>query len=190
MCIAGFVTFLIYLRVGDYSLYALIHKLPGFSAMRSLARIINIELLFFGFFFAVLTFHIFKNSKRKWLVFYLLLIFLTFDNLVIPSKTLKVEISEIKNRHETLMEKMRDIPKDKIVSYQPKIDEKEGEKIEHLQIDAMFAAQALQLKTINGYSGQAALDFHKFWVEPNDENRRYFLRHFPEIEEENIVVIE
>ena len=190
MCLAGFLTFLIYLRVGDYSIYALIHKLPGFGAMRSLTRIINIELLFFGFFFAVLVYYLLKNTKRKFIAFISILVLLTIDNLVVPSNLLKVEISEINRRHEQLIDKMKNIPKDKIVSYQPTLEEGSNELIEHYQIDAMFAAQALQLKTINGYSGQAALDFHKFWREPNDENRAYFLRHFPHIDEENIVVIE
>lgn len=185
--LTGFLTFLIFLRIDDASIYFLIHQLPGFSAMRSLTRIINVELLFFGLSPAIVLLYLIKKRQiSSFLVFMLALPLLTIDNYRSFDSAYRVSKYEVEARHNNLAEKMDHLPEGTIVSYEPEELKEPG----HLyQLDAMLAAQSLNLKSVNGYSAQAAPYFDRYWVNPNEENRLFWLNRFPNSDTITVVVI-
>jgi hypothetical protein len=169
LLITGCITFLLFLRVGGYSLYYFLQLLPGFGAMRSMTRIINIELLFFGIGLAFLLTILAKKSRNyRVFVFLIAMIILLFDNTIDPDYANTTRKKEMLDRHNTLVSKMKEIPPGSVVSYEPNLDSLSTHII-HYQIDAMLAAQSLGLKSVNGYSAQAAFGFHKYWMKPNPE---------------------
>ena len=185
--LTGCLTFIIFLRVDTYSIYFLVHQLPGFSAMRSLTRIINIELLFFGLSFAtVLLFLIKKWRISSFLVFIMILPLLTIDNYIKFDSAYRFSKSEAKARHNHLVEKMDHLPEGTVISYEPKELKDPGH---HYQLDAMLAAQSLNLKSVNGYSAQAAQYFDRYWGKPNKENRLFWFNRFPNSDTISVVVI-
>lgn len=182
----GGITFLLFLRVGDISFYFLIHHIPGFSAMRSLTRIINIEVLFYGASLAF--FYVWIANKYKipnWAGIIAFIVLLSIENHQDSSQTLRTEKNEMVKRQESIKHKFEHIQKGSVVTYEP---EKIDEQVAHIQLDAMLGAQALELKTVNGYSGSAPKDFHLYWENPNEANRKFYFKRF-KISEENIVVV-
>ena len=184
--VGGLIGFLVFLRFGDYSLYYFMHKLPGFSAMRSLARIINVELLFMGLTVG-LAFLMLKKSLVRFstILFLSFLALLVLDNYISPEKVLRTEKNIFETRHQTMMAKMNHLPEGTIVSHEPE----NWDNIAHLQLDVMLATQALHLKSVNGYSGAAPHNYYKFWGNPNTENRLFYFERFTADEIGTVVVI-
>jgi hypothetical protein len=185
--IAGVIGLVAFLRIGDYSLYYFLHKFPGFSAMRSLARIINVELLFMGLSVGM----VFLLLKQRFthfsgLLFFVFFTVLIIDNYQLPESVLRNEKVLFEERHKNILSKLNHLPKGTIVSYEPVeiID-----NIAHIQLDVMLAAQALHLKSVNGYSGSAPHNFHKYWGEPNEENRLFYFERFTQEEIGDVVII-
>jgi len=189
LLIAGAITFLVFLRIGDYSLYYFLQLLPGYGAMRSMTRIINIELLFFGIGTAMaLSLATSRIKRQRYLVFLIVLPLLYLDNYIAPTHTNTTPKKIMQERHKQLIEKMDHIPKGSVVAYEPDL-EKLNHPIDHYQLDAMLAAQAVGLKSINGYSARAAYRFGRYWAKPNPENRQYWLERFEAHPNEKIYVI-
>src|SRR5690606_17767604 len=46
--IIGLITLLFFIRIDDFTLYRYIYKIPGFHSLRSLTRIIGVDLLVFA----------------------------------------------------------------------------------------------------------------------------------------------
>jgi hypothetical protein len=185
--LAGAICFIVFLRLGDYSLYYFMHKLPGFSAMRSLARIINVELLFMGLSVGM----VFLLLKQRFthfsgLLFFAFFTVLIIDNYQLPESVLRNEKVLFEERHKNMLSKLNRLPKGTIFSYEQAeiID-----NIAHIQLDVMLAAQALHLKSVNGYSGSAPHNFHKYWGEPNEENRLFYFERFTQEEIGDVVSI-
>lgn len=189
LMITGVITFLFFLRIGDYSLYYFLHFLPGFGAMRSMTRVINIELLFFGIALAVFLTLVAKKSRNyRVFVFLVAMLLLLFDNSLDPEYVNRTSKKVMQERHNALVTKMKEVPKGSIVSYEPDL-EKLNTHIIHYQLDAMLAAQSLGLKSVNGYSAQAAPGFDKYWINPNPETRRYWLDQFEHVDDDQVYVI-
>lgn len=185
--ITGLLTFIILLRIGSISLYSLVHELPGFSAMRSLTRIINVELLFFGLSMAIVTHYFIKKFQLPsiW-VFFILLPLLTIDNFKAFENAKRVSKSKMEQRHYNLVDKIKGLPKGSVVSYEPEILD---DPPHFYQLDAMLAAQSLRLKSVNGYSARAAPNFDRYWIKPNEKNRRFWFERFPKSDTISVVVI-
>lgn len=185
--LTGLLTFLIFLRVDSASIYFFVHQIPGFSAMRSLTRIINVQLLFFGLSLAiVLLYFIKKRQISSFLVFMLIMPLLTIDNYRKFDSAYRVSKSEVEARHNNLVDKMDHLSPGSVISYEPEELKERG----HIyQLDAMLAAQSVNLKSVNGYSAQAAPNFHRFWGEPNEENREFWFDRFPDSDTISVVVI-
>jgi hypothetical protein len=185
--LAGALCFVVFLRVGDYSLYYFIHKLPGFSAMRSLARIINVELLFMGISVGIVFLLLKKKFSRFSIVFFFAFLFLlVIDNYQYSERILRNEKVLFEERHAQMMSKFNHLPTGSIVSYEP-VDVEDN--IAHVQLDVMLAAQALHLKSVNGYSGAAPHNFYKYWGQPNEENRLFYFERFTEEEIGKVFVV-
>lgn len=171
--ITGFVTFFLFLRFGDVSLYRLIHMVPGYGSMRALQRIVNIELLFFAGAAAWLLGLVFKENKIwSYAAGFALIPLILLDNHVPSDFIHRREKTMSQQRINALIEKMKDIPKDAIVSYEP--DSLESAPMDY-QLDAMLATQSLGLKTLNGYTATSPDGYNTYWVNPGPESRRIWL---------------
>lgn len=170
--IIGLTTLLLFIRVGDFTLYQYIYKIPGFHSLRSLTRIIGIDLIFFGLAAGLFVKYLVeKFPKNRFVTFSVILAFLVIDNYVDPAKTYRSSKEIARERVDTLIGKMERLPKGTIVSYEPE----EVDLGSFVQIDAMLASQALGLICLNGYSATSPGKFSPYWMEPNAENRKFWL---------------
>lgn len=187
---AGIITMLIVLRVNDHSLYYLMHQIPGYGAMRALARIININLLFMGVAAACVISMLIqkkiKNPVAANLVYVLVITLLIAENLTSPAKIVRMSKAEVTERHLALTAKMNHLRPGSIISYEPDTIQS---NVIFYQLDAMLAAQALHMKSVNGYSGTSAYMFDRYWMDPNPETRAYWFSRFPDLAEKEIYVI-
>ena len=172
LLVIGVINLLCFIRIGDFTLYQYIYNIPGFQSLRSLTRIIGIDLLFFAVAVGIFVkFLIEKFPKKELLIFSVVLGFLVVDNFVFPSSTYRSSAAIARERVESLKEKMSHLLPGTIISYEP-------EEVDYgvfVQLDAMLATQALELKCINGYSATSPGTFTPYWFEPNAENRRHWL---------------
>ncbi|HQF28487.1 MAG TPA: hypothetical protein PLD36_07710 [Bacteroidia bacterium] len=161
LSLAAFVTFLCFLRIDKLSLYWLIHYLPGFGSMRSMTRIINIELLFFAAAISVVFVTFQKKTKiNSGILLVLLLTLLVADNYVYRDFTYHTPKDLANERVRNLVVKMETLPKTSLISYEP--DTVPGNPIEY-QLDAMLAAQEVGLKCVNGYTATSPREYTDFW---------------------------
>lgn len=164
----GLITFLFFIRFGNFSLYKIIFHVPGFAAMRAIQRIINIELIFFAIATSFVFNYILKKKKK-----FSILIFILFAGIIILDNYYKKDTSYRTNKQMSqarvniLLDKMKNIPAESIVVYEP--EKKESNSFEY-QIDAMLASQTLNLKTVNGYSGTSPVGYSDFWEKMNNNS--------------------
>lgn len=171
----GLLLFLIYFRIQQYSPYIAVYYLPGFSAMRSMTRIINIELLFFSICVAY-TYTRFNtsNALKNNILFYGILSLLCIDNYFKPEHSHRTEISVSMNRLTILDKACKKLSPNSIISYEPEsIDVKEGKAI---HLDAMLVAQKFGLRCLNGYTGNCSSAFKNYMNYPSTENRKTWLK--------------
>ncbi len=172
--ITCWLTFILFIRFQGFSLYQVVFKIPGFASLRSLTRVINIELIFFAFSASFAAFLIFKRfAKYQLLIFVGLLALLVLDNYFYEGKSYRMEKAYSQNRIETLTEKMKFIPVGSVISYEP--DTLINNVIDY-QIDGMLAAQSMGMKSLNGYSATAPNGFSAYWNNPNEETRKIWLK--------------
>ena len=173
LIISAVMTFILFLKFGDQSLYFLVYNLPGYSAMRSMARIINVELIFFGLGVTLLFTQIIKGkSVKAYSLFLISACLLTIDNysnLLFASRTTKATAEELLC---TLQESFNLLPSGSVVSYEP--SELESNVI-YYHISAMLASQENDIKVINGYSGNSPVGFDRFWHDIDADTRNYWL---------------
>lgn len=167
-------TFLFFIRIDKASLYFFIFKLPGFASLRSLTRIVNVELIFYSI--AVCSLFIYLENK-KWTKSKALLsiffLFLIADNYVNPEFTNRKEKVSSQNRITLLKEKMKFIKPGSIVSYEPL---QLNSSFVDYQLDAMLASQSLNLKCINAYTATAPPAFGGFWFNLDSTSRKQWLK--------------
>lgn len=173
--LTGIITFLLYLRVQGFSLYAWVYQLPGYGSMRSLQRIINVELLFYaiatGFVFSRL---FRKEHKYGFAAFVLALTLILLDNYIKHDYTDRGENKIALQRLNPLVTKIKDVPKGSVISYEPVSIT--GSAIFY-QLDAMLAAQQSGLMTLNGYTSSSPQGYSNYWNNPSKESRIEWLKH-------------
>jgi hypothetical protein len=173
LLITMLITFFLYMRIGKVSAYIFVYFLPGFSAMRSITRIINIELIFFGIALAYLTAKILhKEGIVSFLIFVALTGAVIADNYFKEGKPYRNLKQEALKRTEPLIRMMSQFPKNAVVSYEPATQDLPAF---FYQIDAMMAAQHCNLKTVNGYTGTSPVEYNRYWHEMNEESRNQWL---------------
>lgn len=134
-----FITF----SIREISIWYLFHKLPLFSAIRAVTRIILVMLLPISVVSAFASSKV-KNSKIKILI----ITFLLFELSIFRSPVSKKESWRL--RQEKILSCIpNDLKKDAIIYLMTDKNEKKF----LIDLDAMIAAQKGNLRTINGYSG-------------------------------------
>jgi hypothetical protein len=173
--ITGFVTFCLFIRIHHFSLYKVLYALPGFGSLRSLTRVINIELIFFAFAIAFVFDKIQAQKSKSFSTCAFILIAALFisDNYLKESLIFRTNKKEAQERVNALVQKMNGIPPNSIVSYEPQVM---TDPCIYYQIDGMLAAQALHLKSINGYSATSPIGYDPFWGDMTKEKRIAWLK--------------
>jgi hypothetical protein len=172
--LTALLSFLFFVRIGDFSLYRLIYELPGFYSIRAVQRIININLIFFAFSVTALTYLALKNwYKLRVPIFFLVVVMLIIDNYQSARYISRTPHDLAQELTSDLRKKMEGIPKGTIVSYEPL---ETGEyPIQFYQITAMLVAQEKGLKCLNGYTSKVPEGYWNYGVEPNEVNRMIWL---------------
>lgn len=169
LLLSGALTFLLFVRYQGFSFYKLLYSFPGFASMRSLTRIINVELLFFGIVITLVSLVLLKKYARYSIpIFILLFSLLVVDNYFKEGSSYRTEKKLAQARVNVLKSKMKGIPEGSLVSYEPA--EKEDFEIFY-QLDAMLATQSLNLKSVNGYSGTSPVGYNDYWWGLNEASR-------------------
>lgn len=173
LLLSGILTFMFYLRVDGKSLYQLLFHIPGFSAMRSMTRIMNIEVLFIGFLAAYAAWSGFK----KWpgtgnLLFILLIILLAVDNHPRIVKQGRFPAQEMIERENSLDSIFSTIPAGSLISYEP---DSLIDPAPYYHLDAMLLSQKYHLSTINAYTATCPSDYSAFWAFLKAKDRNYWL---------------
>lgn len=173
LLLSGLITFILFLRADQLSLYIALYFIPGFSSMRSLTRVINVELIFFAFAVSFLVSKLIdKYSSYKAVLTLLLLLWVFLDNYFDGAKSYKTEVGIAHERTDDLEKLFSQIPQGGLVSYEPLV--KADASIAY-QIDAMLTAQKFGLKTINGYTATCPGEYGRFWNELDEVSRNLWL---------------
>lgn len=169
----GLMTMLLFFRYNRFTLYYFLYHAPGFSSMRALTRIINVELFVFALGIALVAYLLVRKwPKYSALIFIVLLSALTADNFLLKGESYTIRKQDVQIRTAALGKLMDDIPKGSIVSYEP-LDDRVPMFFH--QIDAMLTAQQLELKCINAYTGTSPSTFSPYWWQPSPETRKLWL---------------
>lgn len=184
--IVSVLTFILFIRFRSYSFYWFMHLMPGFGSMRALQRIINIELIFYAIAVAFVFKTVLKIEKNSSVFLFVIFLALVIaDNYVLKDVQHKTQKSIFQERLKALELKLKNIPKNSIISYEP---DSVPVKSYLVQLDAMLAAQSLGLRTLNGYSATSPKSYDNYWRKPNEESREIWLK-ANGIQNKNIVVI-
>lgn len=166
-------TFLLFMRFGEVTLFKLIFQLPGFGSLRAIQRIITIELFFYAIAVAFLFSYLFKrNTRATAILFTLCLVASIVDNYVRQDHMHRHEKAENQARVNLLMSKLQNIPKGSVISYEP---DSIISDINDYHLDAMLAAQSLNLISLNGYSATSPQGYDQYWIKPIAEYRLFWL---------------
>ena len=176
------ITFLLFLKVGGITLYTFLFNLPGFKALRSLTRIINIELIFFAGAVSLVYLRLLQWEKLKnsaWTVFFVSLGLLVADNYFLEGKSYTTPVSEQREEMMNWGKRVEGIPAGTIVSFE--VDSVCEDATRH-QISAMLCAQDHGLICLNGYTATSPVGFDAYWMNPNETTRKIWLKQmgFPE----------
>lgn len=173
LMISSGVTFIFFLRFGDFSLYRFLFNIPGFDSMRSMTRIINVELVIF----AVATALAFKllsarwKPKYTWIFFIAFVPILAYDNYIQPEWTSRTKKWNIQTERAELKSKLAHIPEGSVVSYEP---DSLKYSVSYYQLDMMIAAQDLNLITVNGYTARYPKNYVKYgWSLTADARKKW-----------------
>lgn len=174
LILVGLVTFLIFIRIGTYSIYQFFYYLPGFSSMRLLSRIINIELFFFGLSAGIVWMkYVSRNKELAKFVFPMLVVSLIIDNSFNGDNSVKRSISDAQKRVLLIDKSLKNLPKGAVFSFEPKTI---NSAIGYYHVDAMLIAQKHQLKTINAYTANCPKEYEKFWFNADETGRSEWLK--------------
>lgn len=187
LTITGLLTFVLYLRINDTTAYIALYYLPGFSSMRSMTRIINIELLFFAFATAWVFSKLYlRNIKPKVLLFLVGLALIVADNYFYTEwRSYKTSITVAKERTAAMEPVFASLPMGSIVSYEPL--EMNSLPVFY-QLDAMLTAQKFGLKTVNAYTAKYPKRYIQYRNNLDEASRNYWL-HGNEIDGNTIYVV-
>lgn len=171
----GLITFLIFLKFNQHSFYYFIYKIPGYSAMRSITRIINIELLFFAISASYLYIHISNKIKKgHFFLFSVILSLIIIDNYFNTNYSYKTNVNVATNRTELLKKSFKNIPKHSVISYEP-LNNSDSLKPLYLHLDAMFLAQEFELYCINAYTGNSPNSYNQYLNKPSIAGRKKWI---------------
>ncbi len=177
MFITFILSFIFCINFNNHTLYKIIYLLPGFSSMRSIDRIINIQIIFF-LFLSVLSFKLLlKNKNIKSFVLILLPFAVITDNLFKPEphKSIsKLESQADINYYKNIISKNYNKENEAIAffSINTAITSLEYRNYTSVTntLGIMLACQDLGIACVNGYSGFNPGSYEHFFMNPDSAN--------------------
>lgn len=165
-----------------FTLYKIIHSIPGFSSMRSIDRFVNIQVFLFILVFVAATSELARKYKVLAFLCYLFPLITLYENKIekwelkrfdkIQSQN---EIQEVKNILKLHYDKRAEAVAFMITnndltkpSYHDKLIK------DHLSI--MIAAQDLNIKLVNAYTGHYPAHYMNFFDKMNEETLTEWLK--------------
>jgi hypothetical protein len=187
---ALFLSILFSTAVNDWSLYKAIYKIPGFSSMRSVNRLINTEIFLFILVLVFFFKEIYSMSKTGRWVVYILPFLVIADNLINPNHIKRFEKAESQNRIERMKENIgfHNINHKAAFAYMPL--NILGDEAVGFHLDAMLASQDLNISCVNAYTGSFPEKYSFFYDRVDYTSLSNWLNRFGKIPEDICVVNE
>ena len=178
-----FLSILFCLRFGDFTLYKLIFKLPGFDSMRAMDRIMHVQ----AFYFALIMVLVFAQfGKKEWSR---ILFGLSIPLLIVLENKLDITKLRSFNKYDAQgmvdrivldMELQRDSTT-KALAYMPARCvmpyEEDHMRSIVLHLNSMLAGQQLGIPVVNAYTGGYPGNYMQFWVALNENTLNDWCRY-------------
>jgi len=154
--------------------------------LRSITRVVNVELLFFSVALTIVVAALFnKFQKQSFVLFLALVTLVVMDNGHYAHKTYRTEKLSSQIRVQSLSNKLKSLAPNSVISYEPEMDDFPAYVY---QIDAMLATQAMGLKTINAYTATSPERYNNYWWNLNESSRLEWLDSNPEMQDSIYVI--
>jgi hypothetical protein len=168
-----FLSFIFCLNIQGFTLYKIIFRLPGFSSMRSMDRIINVEIMYFILIFVFVFRELFLTNKiMKWII-------MSFPALVIMDN--HIEVWDIKRydkaESQSKIKDIREVIKNQydkhslaiayISIYNAVETLDENKKLVEVNLSVMLATQELDIPCVNAYTGFSPGNYSDFFLHPD-----------------------
>lgn len=157
------------LNVGGKSLYFVLYQLPGFGSLRSIDRVINVEILFFMMVTALVLNELSRQKKLDKLFFIILPFIAITDNMVDPEAVIRMDKRAVQERTHMMKSKITS----QISGYRGPIAylyTGTPWKFFESQLDVMIACQELGIRCVNGYSGYYPPMLNAFLTSGTEKN--------------------
>lgn len=156
-------------NVGGKSLYFILYQLPGFRSLRSIDRVINIEILYFMM-VTVLMLNELCRQKKLDKIFFIILPFIAItDNMVDPDAVIRMDKSVVQERTQQMKSRITS----QIRGYRGPIAYMYSGiplKSFESQLDVMITCQELGIRCVNGYSGYYPPMLNAFLTSGTEKN--------------------
>jgi len=163
---------------GSFTPYEWVYKLPGFSSMRAINRIINVNVVFI-LFFAASILNTYQKVKPRFVTLSLIfLLFVPYDNSFDMNWDVK-RFSKIESREkiDRVKQKIQDQlqnSKNAVAVKLPLQGMSHDQVINH-HITVMLACQELGITCINGYSGNYPPNYMTFFDHVDESSLKKWL---------------
>lgn len=187
-------SFIFSIRIDNFSLYEWIYRIPGFSSMRAIIRIINLQVFILTLFLAYSLYRL--NTlfpKTKYLI-YLLLGFVILDN------SFKLNWDVIRfNKTESLAQINHiksNIKKTEYNNFQavavgfPENIKSDHTHVINYHVGVMLVCQDLNIKCVNGYTGNYPDKYMAFFDQTSREALDRFILEATDKKPEDIILIQ
>ena len=159
MLIAFALSTLFWINFGGFTLYRVVYLLPGFSAMRSLDRIINVQVMYFAILFVMGAGLFIRRPTVAWVLAIVLPLAAALENQVDVGWTRRFNKHEARNEVDKLARHIKvQMPEGaKAVAYMPLLSIIPWEQVHDRRIEtnitAILAAQQVGVPIVNAYTG-------------------------------------
>ncbi|MDF2437828.1 MAG: hypothetical protein K0Q95_2204 [Bacteroidota bacterium] len=158
------------LNFNGMTLYRLVFELPGFSSMRAIHRVINIESVFF---ILLMVFSVkelsMRNSFMKYFIYALPLIVI-IDNYPDMTTIITHNKSDSQKRVLNVRKTIEDTHIKEGTEAIAYLTNEENYEAVLIHLDVMLASQELGIPCVNGYSGTCPGAFNDFWSYPGSKS--------------------
>jgi hypothetical protein len=149
------------LQYKDFTLYKIIYLLPGFSSLRAIGRIINIELFLFSSIVCFTLFFLYSKTKYKQVFLIVISVFCVLDQFMSADKIMTFNKKNSQRRIANVETKLINNNYKNYTCF-AFIPDSQVELPMYTHIDAMFASQHLNIPTMNGYTAASPFEYGPF----------------------------
>jgi len=169
--VALLLVLLLCMDFGGHSPWRAFHALPGFSAIRSVDRVINVQAMFFALLFVAVFAALWRERRMAWPLTLLLPVLVVMDNRIGPDRIKRFDKYASRAEVDKVVRSFRAgyDGVSEAVAYLP-VRPVHSEEERHMgaivtNLSAMLAAQELGLPVVNAYTGHYPGNFPVFFNE-------------------------